>query len=76
MKGISYWSINTSISSDLPGVGEVVVFRHPAEPDQAYVKRVAGLPGEQVELIEGDVVVDEFSSESRYDRSTHAESGL
>ncbi|MEZ6144847.1 MAG: signal peptidase I [Planctomycetaceae bacterium] len=37
---------------------EVVVFRHPAEPDQAYVKRVAGLPGEQVELIEGDVVVD------------------
>ncbi|MCA9076430.1 MAG: signal peptidase I [Planctomycetaceae bacterium] len=37
---------------------EVVVFRHPNEPEQAYVKRVAGLPGEVIQLIEGDVVVD------------------
>ncbi len=37
---------------------EVVVFRHPSEPSQAYVKRVAGLPGEQVQLVDGDVVVD------------------
>lgn len=34
---------------------EVVVFRHPEEPHQAYVKRVVGLPGEAIELRDGDV---------------------
>ncbi len=37
---------------------EVVVFRHPSDPEQAYVKRVAGLAGEEVQLVDGDVVVD------------------
>jgi len=37
---------------------EVVVFRNPAEPAQAYVKRVVGLPGETVELIDGDVWIN------------------
>ncbi len=37
---------------------EVVVFRHPNDPEQAYVKRVAGLPGEEVQIIDGDVVID------------------
>ncbi|QDV37068.1 signal peptidase I [Tautonia plasticadhaerens] len=37
---------------------EVVVFLNPAEPDQAYVKRVVGLPGESVELKHGDVFID------------------
>lgn len=34
---------------------EVIVFRNPADPRQAYVKRVAGLPGETIELRNGDV---------------------
>src|SRR5690606_7618057 len=34
---------------------EVVVFRHPTDPGQAYVKRVVGLPEETVEVIDGDV---------------------
>jgi signal peptidase I len=37
---------------------EVVVFLNPTEPDQAYVKRVVGLPGESVELKDGDVFID------------------
>lgn len=37
---------------------EVVVFLNPSEPDQAYVKRVVGLPGESVELKQGDVYID------------------
>ncbi|RUL89543.1 signal peptidase I [Tautonia sociabilis] len=37
---------------------EVVVFLNPTETDQAYVKRVVGLPGEAIELINGDVYVD------------------
>lgn len=34
---------------------EVVVFRNPMQPTQAYVKRVVGLPGETIELKGGDV---------------------
>ena len=37
---------------------EVAVFLNPAEPDQAYVKRVVGLPGESVEIAEGDVYIN------------------
>ena len=34
---------------------EVVVFRHPDDARQAYVKRVVGLPGERVRVRDGDV---------------------
>ena len=37
---------------------EVVVFRHPDDARQAYVKRVAGLPGERVRVRDGDVYAD------------------
>ena len=37
---------------------EVAVFQSPIEPDQAYVKRVVGLPGESVQVIGGDVWID------------------
>ena len=34
---------------------EVAVFQNPAEPSQAYVKRVVGLPGESILIAGGDV---------------------
>jgi len=37
---------------------EVAVFHSPAEPGQAYVKRVVGLPGESVQVVDGDLHVD------------------
>lgn len=37
---------------------EVVVFRNPGQATQAFVKRVAGLPGERVQVIDGDVYAD------------------
>ena len=37
---------------------EVIVFRNPAEPLEAFVKRVIGLPGESIQLVDGDVVID------------------
>src|SRR3954452_3085754 len=37
---------------------EVAVFHFPGEPTQAYVKRVVGLPGEAVQIVKGDVVID------------------
>jgi len=37
---------------------EVAVFQSPSEPDQAYVKRVVGLPGETIQVFDGDVYID------------------
>lgn len=37
---------------------EMVVFRCPAEPARAFVKRVVGLPGETVQIRNGDVHID------------------
>ena len=37
---------------------EVAVFQSPIEPSQAYVKRVVGLPGETVQIVDGDVRID------------------
>ena len=38
--------------------GDLVVFRHPVEPERDFIKRVIGLPGETVELRDGIVYVD------------------
>lgn len=37
---------------------DVVVFRDPADPDQNYIKRLIGRPGESVEILQGDVFID------------------
>jgi signal peptidase I len=37
----------------MPERGDVVVFRHPANRNQVWVKRVIGLPGERVQMREG-----------------------
>ena len=38
--------------------GDVVVFKFPRQPEQDYIKRVIGLPGERVELRHGALTVD------------------
>jgi signal peptidase I len=37
---------------------EVIVFRDPADPQQHYIKRLVGLPGETVEIVDGDVFIN------------------
>lgn len=38
---------------------ETVVFRNPASPGEAYVKRVTGLPGEALRVSDGDIYINQ-----------------
>ncbi len=40
-----------------PQRGEIVVFRYPRDPSQFFIKRVIGLPGETVEIANGNIVL-------------------
>jgi signal peptidase I len=46
------------IFSRLPERGDVVVFALPRDPAQTYVKRVIGLPGDRVQLKNGDLYIN------------------
>jgi signal peptidase I len=41
-----------------PSRGEVIVFISPPERNKAYVKRIVGMPGDNVEIQRGSIYVD------------------
>lgn len=46
--------------------GDIVIVKAPYEERKLYVKRVIGLPGETVELIDGNFYIDGQKLEERY----------
>ena len=42
----------------LPDRGDIIVFRFPRDPSRDFIKRVVGLPGEQVEIRAGVVYIN------------------
>ena len=41
-----------------PDRGDIVVFRSPADTNSDYVKRVIGLPGDRIRLLNGDIIIN------------------
>ena len=37
---------------------DVIVFKNPTNPTENYIKRLIGLPGETIEIIDGDIYID------------------
>ncbi len=40
-----------------PQRGEIIVFRSPANPSSRYIKRIVGLPGETIQIKNGEVTI-------------------
>ncbi len=49
-----------------PRRGEVIVFRFPRDPSKDFVKRVIGVPGEEVEVVSGTAFIDGVPLEEPY----------
>src|SRR5438874_1769651 len=58
---------------DTPKRGDVVVFRWPGDRSQAWVKRVVGLPGDRIQLRQGQLFINDHAATLRPDGVGEAE---
>jgi|TARA_B110001450_G_scaffold236881_1_gene242680 signal peptidase I len=46
------------IFAKLPKIGDVIVFKTPADNRTDYIKRLIGLPGDEIQFIDGDLYIN------------------
>jgi len=58
---------------DTPKRGDVVVFRWPGDRSQAWVKRVVGLPGDRIQMRQGQLFINDHAATLKPDGTGVAE---
>jgi signal peptidase I len=61
------------VFSETPKRGDVVVFRWPGDRSQAWVKRVVGLPGDRIQMRQGQLFINDRAAELKPDGIGQAE---
>jgi signal peptidase I len=61
------------VFSETPKRGDVVVFRWPGDRSQAWVKRVVGLPGDRIQMRQGQLFINDRAAEMKPDGIGKAE---
>jgi signal peptidase I len=57
----------------IPKRGDVVVFRWPGDRSQAWVKRVVGLPGDRIQMRQGQLFINDHAASLKPDGTGEAE---
>ncbi len=59
MTGDKLIALRTSYWFASPKRGDIVVFKYPDDPDELFIKRVIGEPGDKVEVVNGKVYIND-----------------
>jgi signal peptidase I len=52
------WAKDGRVFGHAPARGDVIVFRLPRNPEEVYIKRLIGLPGDRVQIVRGEVLIN------------------
>jgi signal peptidase I len=61
------------VFGETPKLGDVVVFRWPGDSSQAWVKRVVGLPGDRIQMRQGQLFINDHPASLKPDGVGEAE---
>ncbi|MFH1745108.1 MAG: signal peptidase I [bacterium] len=49
-----------------PERGDIIVFRYPKDPQEYFIKRLIGLPGEEIQIKEGNIIIYNSNSQNGF----------
>jgi len=61
---------------EAPQRGDIVVFKYPKDQSQYFIKRIVGLPGETIEIRDGQVYIHQEHKKYLLDESDYLDAGV